>query len=1386
MNRKTRSIVYLLIGASSLSASIRIVESTASRLVFRWEIESFDTAAVCDSGTSSTGLRCRGQNMVLGKEGDPALPGISLYAGIPLSGSVRVNFIPGPSEIFSLRYPLKKNIAIGGRMPPAPEEILFPDGWISSPHYTWLREMRAVRLIIRPFFYDAAAQTVRVLKSGECIVEFPAAPSLSGARPAETDYQRMLKGLLLNYDIASAWTKSRDRRPQAGALRKTADPWPFSYSQPLLTFTIGDGHAGVNGYTSAENGILKITGLQLKRLFASLLSAVDTATIPVRSVALYASYKGELPMSCPAFDSIPAGVAEVPLLRFDLDTDTRVDNDDYFLAYVSSLSDWKYDATASDYTFALDNYDDNRRYWLTIKPPGAGDGAVMGRFTPPPGEADTAGYVVNRLMFGGMNYRPVELDANRNVVSVAFVGYVWERLFPFNTLFEYQLDLPGVDTAAGGTIRFAKYQNTWASVSLFIGDSTICTECRSDESYSVADWGGRRLRFVYTDDPATKNYWQLVNLRADYRRLLSANTDSSVRMTVPSSCEEGVKSYRLSIAGNRSLYMVRVSSGDTSVSLVDSVPAGSSQFVWSDSGNRGTCFFLSNETGFIVLSDSAFSPPAPRLTTHSYVIADLRDTASSSDYLIITPPAFIAEAERLAEHKAAHGFSRPRIVSVNDIYADFAGGNFDPVAIRNFLAFAVRTWRSRDTLVYVVLMGTGHYDFKQVSTDEANFIPPIEQYGNFCTDDFYAVLTPGSFGSSGELSVAVGRLPCQTPAEAAFMVDKIISVEDAAAADWGPWRNTLLLVADDDMQHDRYDYINCPHNQCGHAVSSETLEKSLLAVRPSLDVRKAYLYDYPWSSGYEKPEAARAIVNGINSGVGYANYFGHGSDMYWADEHALSEKVVPLLYNGNRLPFVSSMSCGVSMFDEPENTSLSELLMKAQRAGALATFASTRGAMPGPNEVLAINVYDSLLTAESPTFGTAILRGKLASGGVLNGNNTMYVLLGDPSIRLTAPDRRVELTLFDRSCDTLLGKQLQALQQITIRGTIVHENGTPDPSFGSMMPAYVQLSLYNPPEITGRKDGGADTTVRWLRPGKPVFSAKLAVRNGAFEQAAVIPPNITFDNSTAKLTAYAWEGPKTALGFLDSLVFHGTCATCISGGDSTGPRITIRPVYDLASMRSSSVSFSDRIVSSLPLKCEIELFDMSGINVIDNGPDQGLTMEIPGVISRRNINYKFQFAEGDFRKGVALLSLEENDLKVGSYPLNITAQDLPGNVSRASFVLEITDRTALSLNHVFNTPNPMRMGGTTRFFFFPSTTTSQNVVPPLDYIIVIKIYSLGGKLLKVIKNANNGHPWDGRDQTGYVLPPNIYLYQVSADYPSQDEGKLIKSKIQKLVIHPPK
>jgi hypothetical protein len=1360
--------IYLLMLCGSVSASVRIIENSTTRLVFQWELGSIDTVSISDSGKLSTSLAFGGENIMLGADGEPAIPGFSVFAGMPLSGNVRVIFVPGPTRTLNLHHALRKIRWDGGKPVVTPNAIQFSQAWISNPRYTWLKNMRATHLVINPFRYDARALTAEVLQSGECAIVFPAGSTASGARPAMTAYQNMLKCTVLNYDVAAAaWTPAAKK-----SLRKTADPFPFEYGRQLLTFTIGDGHSGMNEVTIKENGILKITGSQLLRLFHA-----SAGSIGMRNVSLYGSVKGKLPMTGPAFDAIPAGVTEVPLFRCDRNGNGLIDSDDYFLAYVTGLSDWGYDPLMHDFSFALDDYDDNRHYWLTLNQSGAG--ATVDKFAQPTGSTQVVDYFINRVMFRQPNYQPVEYE-NGAESQLDVVKWIWVKLSPLTSSFDYTLDLPGVDTTYGGSLQFTTFDGRFsrANVSATVAGVTLSTLCGGGADYPVALWGDRHLHLEYARENTTY-FWQLENMRAAYRRPLAVATDSLVRMHVFSFNDSGVRSFRLTPTGSGTLFIFRIPPNDGAVTLIDTIRGGT-PFTWNDSDNTGARYFLCSETGFFTLSDAEISAPSPRLSGSANVVSNLRDVTNSADYLIVTHPDFLSEAERLASHKANFGFSRPRIVSINDIYTDFAGGNFDPVALRNFLAFAARNWDRGSALDYVVLMGAGHTDFKRIKTAEINYIPPAE-LNDLCIEDFYAKLTPGEFWNSGELSVALGRLSCQTKSEAATLVDKIIEVENIQTADWGSWRNSILFVADDDMQGSRDDPIR--GSVIGHHASSERTAMITESLRPSMNIRKVYLFDYPWNAIYQKPEASRAIVNEINTGVGYVNFFGHGSDAQWTDESVLTANSVPQLYNSKRYPIVSSYSCGVGRFDKPDNLSLSEALVKAPGAGAIAAFSSTRSASATNNEVLSQNVYALLFydSLPSPTFGMAVLGAKFRCS---DGNSMVYALFGDPSLRLVTPRRRVQLELRDMSGNPQ-SDTLKATQQITIRGSVVDENGVTDRNFGANTPAFVQLGIFNPSTLTSRRDGGNDPdSVRWYRPGKPLFSAKTAVRNGLFEQTAILPPNITFDKCWAKLTAYAGEGPTAGLGCRSSLYFHGTCITCSQNNDSTGPRITIRPVYDMESMRSNSVSFSDRIVSSLPLKCEIAIDDQSGINVVDNGPDQGLTMEIPGVVSRRNINYKFQFVEGDYRKGSAVMSFEENSLKTGRYGLEITAQDLRGNVSHNNFTLEITDVNSLSLDHVFNTPNPMRMGENTRFFFYPSRTTTQNYYPPMEFHSTIKIYSLGGKLLKIIRNARNGETWNGRDQTGYPLPPNIYLFQLTADDLTQD--KQVKSKIQKLVIHPPR
>lgn len=639
-------------------------------------------------------------------------------------------------------------------------------------------------------------------------------------------------------------------------------------------------------------------------------------------------------------------------------------------------------------------------------------------------------------------------------------------------------------------------------------------------------------------------------------------------------------------------------------------------------------------------------------------------------------------------------------------------------------------------------------------------------------------------GGAGAPSIALGRIPCQTASQAGAVIDKIIAVEDSATADWGSWRNTMLFVADDDIQKKD----NPPDDGIPHTAYSEECARITDSLWPSMTIQKVYLFEYPFNANNEKPEAAAAIVNTINSGVGYVNFFGHGSPEVWTDQHVLTDNSVPLLTNVNQYPIVAAFSCSEGEFDIPNLTSLSELLIEAPRAGALATYSATREASAQDNENLAKVLYASLFdsTFQQP-FGMAIIQ---AEAQYYCPNTSFYSYLGDPSLRMVPPPCSLHVEIHDMQDHPL--KTLKALQHIKIVGTVCNHGIIT--RYGTEAPACVNIGIYNPQYIATRKDGGSDTSVRYDMPGAPVFCGKTQVTNGQFQQTTVLPRNLSFNDSGVKLLAYAWEGPKAAIGMDDSLLFSGTDTSGISSNDTTGPVIRIRPVYDDPSMRSTAASFADQVTTSLPAQVEIVLQDPNGINVIGTGPDEGLTMEVPGFLAKANINSKFQFAQGDYRNGNAVVSFLQNSLKTGNYTLRITAQNLLGNISRASFGLIISDSNSLTLDHVFNAPNPMRMGETTRFFYYPSMTTTQNVlyVDAIQFVAAIKIYSLSGRLLKVIPNARNGEIWDGRDQTGYQLPPDIYLYQVSVTYPNGTSfGELgsaqsLKSKIQKLVIYPPR
>jgi hypothetical protein len=294
------------------------------------------------------------------------------------------------------------------------------------------------------------------------------------------------------------------------------------------------------------------------------------------------------------------------------------------------------------------------------------------------------------------------------------------------------------------------------------------------------------------------------------------------------------------------------------------------------------------------------------------------------------------------------------------------------------------------------------------------------------------------------------------------------------------------------------------------------------------------------------------------------------------------------------------------------------------------------------------------------------------------------------------------------------------------------------------------------------------------------------VKNGRFEQRVLLPKSVPQDKPGVKLTAYAWEGASVALGSKNDLMFYGFDTTNVA--DTTGPNISVRPVYEKGSASVSDTAaakgayYTDKISGPLPMTLEVMVSDSNGIDVVSLGPDEGLTFEVPGIVPRKNINQKFTFSAGDFRKGTASIGLSAGQMTPGSYTMVMSAQDLLGNVSHRTIPIEVTTQQELALYHVFNYPNPMRMRETCKFYYDLSKTVTQTEAERV--LVTIRIFTLSGRLVRVFKDAKRGQVFDGTDNLGNRLSPGVYLYQVTAE--DKIQQKVVKSGIEKLAINPPR
>ena len=282
--------IGLLCCAQGAFAAITISENTAARFSFSWEIQGL---RVTDAPGIPACLSFDDYNVDLGDSGQAAIPAKAFLIGIPPRGNVAVHFTAINVKTINLKNAVRLRRA-DPRIVRYPN-LRFSDPWISDARPCILGQIHADQFIIKPFMYDEKSRTLQVLQKAQCTIEFPAfqQKGSKASFASGSDYQKMLSGVLLNFNVAGQWPISPSGMPK----RKVAGEFPLAPTKPMVTFTIGDGHDGINEGTINENGIVKISGGDLLKLLGSPLQ--------ISQLACYGSRKGELPVPTPVSQTCP-------------------------------------------------------------------------------------------------------------------------------------------------------------------------------------------------------------------------------------------------------------------------------------------------------------------------------------------------------------------------------------------------------------------------------------------------------------------------------------------------------------------------------------------------------------------------------------------------------------------------------------------------------------------------------------------------------------------------------------------------------------------------------------------------------------------------------------------------------------------------------------------------------------------------------------------------------------------------------------------------------------------------------------------------------------------------------------------------------------------------
>jgi hypothetical protein len=778
----------------------------------------------------------------------------------------------------------------------------------------------------------------------------------------------------------------------------------------------------------------------------------------------------------------------------------------------------------------------------------------------------------------------------------------------------------------------------------------------------------------------------------------------------------------------------------------------------------------------VFLSTQAYIPKAYGVIPNQNLHA-----IQQADFVIVTHPMFLAEAQRIANIHQTYDTLTYAIATTQQVYNEFSSGTPDIGGIRDFVKMLYhRPTDPNFATKYLLLLGDGSYKNKDINASgNSAMIPSYETpvstsfTNSFITDDYFAMMddNEGDLISGDLVDIGVGRFPVKNKAEAIAVTNKIEhyyklnftfnpnAIESScvtAENDYpqGDWRNWVCFVADDEDNNEHLNQANALANKIYSGNKYYNVDKIFL---------DAYIQEST-PGGDRYPDAVNDLNRRVEKGALIVNYTGHGGELGLAEERTVEVSQILGWTNKNNMPLFVTATCEFSRFDDPDRISAGEYCLLNENGGAIGLMTTVRLAFSGLNYILNDSFYDHALNpmanGKMPHIGDLYRLTKRDIGFSYQYMN--FVILGDPALKLSYPEQRVLTSTINSQTVSLASSDtLKALSLITVTGFVADPSGNKLGSFNGV----VYPTVFDKESIvkTLGNDAGSNV-VSFMQQKNIIYRGKSEVKNGDFTFSFLVPKDISYNFGKGKISYYAHNGIDDANGYYDRIIIGGSNTNAIA--DNQGPSINL--------YMNDEKFVSGGVTNESP-KVYAKISDQSGINTIGTGIGHDVVAILDENTQQAIILNDYYVSDlNTYQSGKIRYPL--NSLPEGKHTLSLKVWDVQNNSSSSFTEFVVANQADLALTHVLNYPNPF----TTKTKFFIEHNQCCTTLK-----VLVQIYTITGKVVKSINQTINnegfrleGIEWDGKDEFGDKLARGVYIYKVSVT----DGAKKKADKIEKLVI----